>query len=121
MATRKKMASCDGFEKVITMIGGKWKLWILRILIFGGTKRFNELRRELTGVTQTMLTSQLRALEADNLVAREVFAEVPPRVEYTATPKAIALEKFFGEMHKWALSYVDDDNQSVTKKSFKAK
>ena len=108
MPTRKEMASCDGFDKVITMIGGKWKLWILRILIFGGTKRFNELRREINGITQTMLTSQLRALEGDGLVTRKVFAEVPPRVEYNATPKAIALTKFFSEMHKWATVNVDE-------------
>lgn len=105
--TNEEMASCDGFEKVISMIGGKWKLWILRILIFGGTKRFNQLRREISGITQTMLTSQLRALEADGLVSREIFAEVPPRVEYSATPKAIALTKFYSEMHKWAVGYVD--------------
>ncbi len=108
MPTQKEMASCDGFDKVISMIGGKWKLWILRILIFGGTKRFNELRREITGITQTMLTSQLRALEKDGLVTREIFAEVPPRVEYSATPKAEALSKFFNEMHKWAVSNVDN-------------
>lgn len=108
MSTRKELASCEGFEKVISMIGGKWKLWILRILIFGGTKRFNQLRREINGITQTMLTGQLRALEADGLVTREVFAEVPPRVEYSATAKAKALSKFFSEMHKWAMSNVTD-------------
>jgi len=108
MSNREEMAACDGFDKVVTMIGGKWKLWILRVLIFGGTKRFNELRREITGITQTMLTSQLRALEADKLVSRKVFAEVPPRVEYSATQKAIALEHFFGEMHKWAIQHASD-------------
>lgn len=108
IACRENMASCQGFDKVIGMIGGKWKLWILRILIFGGTKRFNELRREITGITQTMLTSQLRALEEDELVTRKVYAEVPPRVEYSATKKAAALEKFFGEMHKWAVENVEN-------------
>ena len=107
MPSKKEMAECEGFEVVIAMIGGKWKLWILRVLIFGGTKRFNELRREIHGITQTMLTNQLRALEQDGLVTREVFAEVPPRVEYSATPKAMGLEKFFNEMHKWAVSNVD--------------
>lgn len=105
MATRKEMAQCDGFEKTMSMIAGKWKLWILRILIFGGTKRFNQLKREVTGITQTMLTGQLRALEEDGLVTREIFAEVPPRVEYSATAKAMALEKFFNEMHKWAINH----------------
>ena len=86
---------------VFNIIGGKWKLSILQILIFRGTKRFGELRREIEGVTQTMLTNQLRALEQDGLVNRKVFPEVPPRVEYSATADARALEPMFKAMHKW--------------------
>ncbi|WP_418068100.1 winged helix-turn-helix transcriptional regulator [Roseibium porphyridii] len=90
---------------IAKLIGGKWKLIILQILIFQGTKRFNELRRLCDGVTQTMLTNQLRALEKDGLVERKVYAEVPPRVEYTATQKALDLEEMFEAMHNWWLSY----------------
>ncbi|PRY80170.1 helix-turn-helix transcriptional regulator [Rhodobacteraceae bacterium D3-12] len=86
---------------IAQLIGGKWKLIVLQILIFQGTKRFNELRRLIDGVTQTMLTNQLRALERDGLVSRKIYAEVPPRVEYTATPRAIALTKMFHAMHEW--------------------
>lgn len=86
---------------IFTMIGGKWKLSILQVLIFRGTKRFGELRREIDGVTQTMLTNQLRALENDGLVGRKVFPEVPPRVEYSATVDALALKPVFKAMHKW--------------------
>ncbi len=86
---------------IAQLIGGKWKLIVLQILIFRGTKRFNELRRMIDGVTQTMLTNQLRALERDGLVSRKVYAEVPPRVEYSATPRAIALTDMFHAMHKW--------------------
>lgn len=86
---------------VFNMIGGKWKLSILQVLIFRGTKRFGELRREIDGVTQTMLTSQLRALEKDGLVARKAYPEVPPRVEYSATPDALALQPMFRAMHNW--------------------
>lgn len=86
---------------IAQLIGGKWKLIVLQILIFRGTKRFNELRRMIGDVTQTMLTNQLRALERDGLVSRKVYAEVPPRVEYTATPKAMALTKMFHAMHEW--------------------
>lgn len=86
---------------VFSMIGGKWKLTILQILIFTGTKRFGELRREIDGITQTMLTQQLRALEKDGLVSRQVFAEVPPRVEYAATADAMALRPTFESMHQW--------------------
>ncbi|KIC21909.1 MULTISPECIES: winged helix-turn-helix transcriptional regulator [unclassified Leisingera] len=86
---------------IAQLIGGKWKLIILQVLIFQGTKRFGELRRDVEGITQTMLTSQLRALEKDGLVSREIFPEVPPRVEYTATAKAMALTDMFHAMHKW--------------------
>lgn len=86
---------------IAKLIGGKWKLIILQILIFQGMKRFNQLRRQINGITQTMLTSQLRALEADGLVHRKVYAEVPPRVEYTATQRAHDLEEMFLAMHTW--------------------
>ncbi len=86
---------------IAQIIGGKWKLIILQILIFQGMKRFNELRRQIDGVTQTMLTNQLRALERDGLVARKVYAEVPPRVEYRATQRALDLTTVFQAMHDW--------------------
>ncbi|MEM8696976.1 MAG: helix-turn-helix domain-containing protein [Pseudomonadota bacterium] len=86
---------------MIGLIGGKWKLMILRILIFDGMQRFGELRRAVGGITQTMLTKQLRALEADGLVARKVYAEVPPRVEYSATKAGMALMPVFHAMHDW--------------------
>lgn len=86
---------------IAKLIGGKWKLIVLQILIFRGTKRFSELKRSIDDITQTMLTSQLRALEVDGLVTRVVYAEVPPRVEYSATPRAIALTKMFHAMHEW--------------------
>jgi DNA-binding HxlR family transcriptional regulator len=66
-------------------------------------KRFNELRRTIDGITQTMLTQQLRALEKDGLVKRKIYAEVPPRVEYTATKRAHDLQEMFLAMHNWWL------------------
>lgn len=85
----------------MAMVGGKWKLIILQILIFEGTHRFGEIKRRLDGVTQTMLTNQLRALENDGLVARTVHAEVPPRVEYSATPLAMDMADVFFAMRDW--------------------
>ncbi|MBL4906044.1 MAG: helix-turn-helix transcriptional regulator [Sneathiella sp.] len=86
---------------VVDLIGGKWKLLILQILIFHGTKRFGELRKRLDGVTQTMLTNQLRSLEADGLVSRKIYPEVPPRVEYSATKAGMDLKPVFEAMHHW--------------------
>jgi len=86
---------------IAKLIGGKWKLIILQILIFHGTKRFNELRRIIEGITQTMLTNQLRSLENDGLITRKIYPEVPPRVEYTATLRALDLKEMFHAMHEW--------------------
>jgi len=86
---------------IMRLIGGKWKLIILQILIFEGTHRFGELKRRLDGVTQTMLTNQLRALEKDGLVAREVHPEVPPRVEYSATELSRDLSGVFFSLRDW--------------------
>ncbi len=99
--SREELANCAGADEVVRMIGGKWKMLILRQLIYGGKKRFNALRKDTTGITQTMLTKQLRALESDGLVTRTIYAEVPPRVEYAATDKAMDLDKFFRAMHTW--------------------
>lgn len=86
---------------IAKLIGGKWKLIILQMLIFQGTKRFSELKRAIDGVTQTMLTQQLRALERDGLISRKVYPEVPPRVEYSATKKGNDLTVVFQSMHDW--------------------
>lgn len=86
---------------VVKLIGGKWKLIILQILIFDGMQRFGELKRRLDGITQTMLTNQLRALEGDGLVSRKVYAEVPPRVEYSATPLAVDMQDVFFSLRDW--------------------
>lgn len=98
---KERLGELCPMPEIAKIIGGKWKLIILQILIFHGTKRFNQLRRELGTITQTMLTNQLRALEADGLVKRKVFPEVPPRVEYSATRRAKDLEPMFKEMHAW--------------------
>lgn len=113
MSDAPSEATCR-VEDVVRMIGGKWKLLILRQLIFGGTTRFNELQRRIGGITQTMLTKQLRELEADGLVARRVFAEVPPRVEYTATSKALDLDAFFGAMHVWGSRHLPPREDATT-------
>ncbi len=102
---------------IAQLIGGKWKLIILQILLFQGMKRFNELRRQIDGITQTMLTNQLRALERDGLVSRKVYAEVPPRVEYRATQRAQDLEEMFHAMHNWWLKGQQQPEQNSKQSS----
>ena len=92
-------------EAALAVIGGKWKGVILFHLL-GGTKRFNELRRLLPDVTQRMLTRQLRELEADRIVSRTVYAEVPPKVEYRLTDYGRTLEPLLKTLQGWGLSHL---------------
>ncbi len=92
-------------ELVIDLISGKWKLLILRELM-SGTKRFSELKRNIPGITQKMLTKQLRDLERAGLIERKVYPEVPPRVEYSLTPLGESLKGIFDAMHEWGLMYM---------------
>lgn len=91
-------------EYTAQVIGGKWKIMILFYLL-QGTKRFNELRRLIPQVTQQMLTMQLRELERDGVVHRQVYAEVPPKVEYSMTEKGWKLEPILLQMGEWAVAY----------------
>jgi DNA-binding HxlR family transcriptional regulator len=87
-------------EGTLELIDGKWKGVILFHLL-SGTMRFNELRRQLKNCTQRMLTNQLRELEADGLVHREIYPEVPPKVEYSLTPRGRTLEPVILALKKW--------------------
>jgi DNA-binding HxlR family transcriptional regulator len=87
-------------EATLTVIGGRWKVPIVWHL-FPATKRFSQLRRDLNGVTPKMLTQQLRELERDGIVIRRVYAEVPPRVEYSLTPIGQSLKPVVEAMCKW--------------------
>ena len=82
----------------------KWKILILRDLLTG-TKRFGELKKSVTGITQKVLTSNLRSMESSGLVTREVFPEVPPRVEYTLTDTGYSLEPILDSMYSWGENY----------------
>ena len=88
-------------ESTIQLIGGRWKVPIVWHL-FGGTMRFSELRRAMPGVTQKMLTQQLRELEEDGIVSRKVYLEVPPKVEYSLTPRGQSLKPVVDAMCRWA-------------------
>ena len=91
-------------ETTLTLIGDKWKVLILRDLM-PGTKRFGELKRSVGNVSQKVLTAQLRAMEANELVHREVYAEVPPRVEYSLTELGKSLKPILDSMWAWGEEY----------------
>jgi len=90
----------------MSIIGGKWKCLIIHHLI-DGTKRFNELRRLIPTVTQRMLTSQLRELEADKIVHRKVYAVVPPKTEYSLSELGRSLEPVLWSLHEWGKTIID--------------
>lgn len=93
-------------EACVEVIGGKWKGVILFHLL-GGTKRFNELMRLMPAVTQRMLTRQLRELEADQVVQRKVYPEVPPKVEYSLTEFGRTLEPVLKTLQGWGTTYLE--------------
>lgn len=99
----KRLPDCP-VETTLTLIGDKWKVLILRDLM-GGTKRFGELKKSIGGVTQKVLTAQLRQMEECGLLDRKVYAEVPPRVEYTLTELGYSLKPVLDAMSDWGSAY----------------
>ena len=94
-------------ETTLTLISDKWKVLILRDLM-PGTKRFGELKKSIGTVTQKVLTAQLRQMEASGLLTRTVFAEVPPRVEYTLTDLGRSLRPVLDAMEAWGKAYQEN-------------
>lgn len=103
MAAEKKLPACP-VETTLTLISDKWKVLILRDLL-PGTKRFGELKKSIGHVTQKVLTAQLREMEANGLLIRTVYAEVPPRVEYTLTDLGYSLKPVLDAMWDWGEEY----------------
>ncbi|TZE82625.1 winged helix-turn-helix transcriptional regulator [Calorimonas adulescens] len=91
-------------EITLTLIGGKWKILILRDLM-QGTKRFNQLLKSINGINQKVLTQQLRSMEKDGLIIRKVYPEVPPKVEYTLTELGLSLKPILDAMYEWGEKY----------------
>jgi DNA-binding HxlR family transcriptional regulator len=103
MVTKKDLPECP-VATVVELIGNKWKLLIIRNLLVGPV-RFNELKKGLPGISQKVLTDNLRSLESNGLVARTVYEEVPPKVEYSLTPMGRSLQPLFDRMTDWGNSY----------------
>lgn len=99
----KDLPACP-VETTLTMISDKWKVLILRDLM-PGTKRFGELKKSIGHVSQKVLTAQLRQMEASGLLTRKVYADVPPRVEYTLTELGYSLKPVLDAMWEWGEEY----------------
>ena len=91
-------------ETTLMLIGNKWKVLILRELL-SGTKRFGELKKSIGSVSQKVLTAQLRDMEEKGLLQRKVYAEVPPKVEYTLTDTGYSLKPILDAMYAWGENY----------------
>ena len=103
-AKKKNQLPACPVETTLTLISDKWKVLILRDLL-QGTKRFGELKKSIGHVTQKVLTAQLREMEASGLLTRKVYAEVPPRVEYSLTELGKSLKPILDSMRAWGEAY----------------
>ena len=103
MKTKEEVPACP-VATTVQLIGSKWKLLILRNL-FMRPWRFNELRKDLEGISQKVLTDSLRALEEDGIITRTVYPEVPPRVEYALSPLGQSMKPILVAMEEWGTEY----------------
>jgi len=104
---KKELPSCT-VQITLSLLDNKWKMLIIGEIMFEGTQRFNQLRKALPGISQKVLTQNLRTLETSGLIYREVFAEVPPRVEYSLTELGSSLKPIIDAMMKWGENYRDN-------------
>lgn len=100
---KKELPACP-VELTMGLIDNKWKVIIVRDLLTG-TKRFGELKKSVTGITQKVLTNNLRQMEQDGLLKRKVYPEVPPKVEYTLTETGLSLKPILDSMVEWGNQY----------------
>lgn len=103
MLTKEELPACP-VSTTVQMIGSKWKLLIMRNLM-QRPWRFNELKKDLDGISQKVLTDSLRSMEADGIITRTVYAEVPPRVEYALSELGESMRPIMNAMEKWGTDY----------------
>lgn len=104
MLTKDELPECP-VATTVQLIGNKWKLLILRNMIYNGTQRFSDFVKKVPGISKKVLTDNLRALEDDGIIEREVFAEVPPRVEYNLSEVGKTLKPILDAMYDWGTDY----------------
>ncbi len=106
MLTKEELPECP-VATTVQLIGNKWKLLIIRNLILSEIQRFGDFIKSIPAISKKVLTDNLRALEDDGLIEREVFAEVPPRVEYSLSELGKTLKPVFDAMFEWGTNYKD--------------
>ena len=104
MLTKEELPECP-VATTVQLIGNKWKMLIIRNLIYNGKQRFSDFIRTIPAISKKVLTDNLRALEDDGLIEREVFAEVPPRVEYSLSEIGKSLRSIWDAMEAWGIEY----------------
>lgn len=104
MLTKDELPECP-IATTVQLIGNKWKLLILRNLMYDSKQRFKDFIKTIPAISKKVLTDNLRSLEEDKLVEREVFAEVPPRVEYSLSPLGQSLKPILDAMYVWGTNY----------------
>ncbi len=104
MLTKDELPDCP-VATTVQLIGNKWKLLIIRNLIYKGKQRFGDFLKTTPAISKKVLTDDLRALESDGLIERQVFAEVPPRVEYSLTTLGLSLKPILEAMSEWGADY----------------
>lgn len=107
MLTKEEMPACP-VATTVQMIGSKWKLLIMRNLL-ARPWRFNELKKDLAGISQKVLTDSLRSMENDGIIIRTVYPEVPPRVEYALSELGESMRPIIKSMEQWGLDYKNRD------------
>lgn len=104
MLTKEELPECP-VATTVNLIGNKWKLLILRNLIYNGEQRFTDFVKSIPGISKKVLTDDLRSLENDGLVTREVFAEIPPKVVYSLSELGKSLKPILDAMFTWGTEY----------------
>ena len=99
-------------EAALAILGGKWKLKIYKAIHFNAIMRFSELRQAIGQISDKTLTAQLREMEQDGLLTREVYPEVPPKVEYQLTDLGKSLEPVFSALNMWGKDYINNRNKT---------
>ena len=111
MLTKEKMPECP-VATTVALIGSKWKLLILRNLL-ARPWRVNELKRDLAGISQKVLTDSLRSMEADGIITRTVYPEVPPRVEYALSKLGESMRPVIRSMEEWGKAYKQNNQEEM--------